>query len=134
MKRPVTSFRQVCMNGHRRGELPHLPVSHQFPSWRRIMTEQRPPFPPFTRETAIQKVRGAEDAWNTCDPQRVALGYTVDSKWRNRAEIFEVLPLLLRPIEFVGRLAVITACVRLHDARIHGKSLALDETHRHRSD
>src|ERR1700730_9419502 len=42
--------------------------------------------------------------------------------------------LLLSPIEFIGRLAVITACVRLHDARIHGKSLAFDETHLHRSD
>jgi nuclear transport factor 2 (NTF2) superfamily protein len=42
--------------------------------------------PPFTRETAIEKVRRAEDAWNTRDPQRVALAYTVDSRWRNRAE------------------------------------------------
>jgi nuclear transport factor 2 (NTF2) superfamily protein len=48
--------------------------------------ESRPPLPPFTRETAIQKVRMAEDAWNTRDPKRVALGYTVDSRWRNRAE------------------------------------------------
>jgi nuclear transport factor 2 (NTF2) superfamily protein len=46
----------------------------------------RPPLPPFTRETAIQKVRMAEDAWNTRDPQRVALAYTPDSVWRNRAE------------------------------------------------
>lgn len=52
------------------------------------MTDSRPPFPPFTRETAIQKIRGAEDAWNTCDPHRVASGYTIDCKWRNRAEIF----------------------------------------------
>lgn len=48
--------------------------------------EARPPFPPFNRETAMQKVRLAEDAWNSRDPQRVALGYTIDSKWRNRAE------------------------------------------------
>jgi uncharacterized protein len=48
--------------------------------------ETRPPLPPFTRETAIQKVRLAEDAWNTRDPKRVALAYTVDSRWRNRAE------------------------------------------------
>jgi nuclear transport factor 2 (NTF2) superfamily protein len=48
--------------------------------------ESRPPFPPFTRETAIQKVRMAEDAWNMRDPQRVALAYTPDSRWRNRAE------------------------------------------------
>ena len=47
---------------------------------------QRPPLPPFTRETAAQKVRLAEDAWNTRDPQRVALAYTVDTVWRNRAE------------------------------------------------
>jgi nuclear transport factor 2 (NTF2) superfamily protein len=46
----------------------------------------RPPFPPFTRETAIQKVRMAEDAWNTRDPERVALAYTIDTQWRNRAE------------------------------------------------
>jgi nuclear transport factor 2 (NTF2) superfamily protein len=48
--------------------------------------EPRPPFPPFTRETAAQKVRMAEDAWNNRDPQRVALAYTADSRWRNRAE------------------------------------------------
>ncbi|HET7607853.1 MAG TPA: nuclear transport factor 2 family protein [Gammaproteobacteria bacterium] len=46
----------------------------------------RPPFPPFTPETAAQKVRMAEDAWNTRDPQRVALAYTPDSVWRNRSE------------------------------------------------
>lgn len=45
----------------------------------------RPPLPPFIRETAIRKVRMAEDAWNTRDPERVALAYTVDSRWRNRA-------------------------------------------------
>lgn len=48
------------------------------------MTEQRPPFPPFTEETARQKVQAAEDAWNTRDPHRVALAYTADSEWRNR--------------------------------------------------
>ena len=47
--------------------------------------DQRPPLPPFTRETAIQKVRMAEDAWNSRDPQRVSLAYTIDSRWRNRA-------------------------------------------------
>lgn len=46
----------------------------------------RPPLPPFTRETAAQKVRAAEDAWNGRDPARVALAYTEDSRWRNRAE------------------------------------------------
>ncbi len=49
-------------------------------------TETRPPLPPFTRETAIQKVRMAEDGWNSRDPQRVSLVYTQDSQWRNRAE------------------------------------------------
>ena len=47
----------------------------------------RPPFPPFTEETAARKVRLAEDAWNTRDPSRVALAYTNDSQWRNRAEL-----------------------------------------------
>ena len=51
-----------------------------------INTEVRPPLPPFTRETAAQKVRMAEDAWNSRDPERVALAYTPDSQWRNRAE------------------------------------------------
>jgi nuclear transport factor 2 (NTF2) superfamily protein len=46
----------------------------------------RPPLPPFDRQSAIQKVRMAEDAWNTRDPERVSLAYTVDSRWRNRAE------------------------------------------------
>ncbi|MCR4377479.1 MAG: nuclear transport factor 2 family protein [Rhodospirillales bacterium] len=52
------------------------------------MTEPsaRPPLPPFTRETAVQKVRMAEDAWNTRNPERVSLAYTQDSRWRNRAE------------------------------------------------
>jgi uncharacterized protein len=48
--------------------------------------ESRPPFPPFTHETATQKVRMAEDGWNNRDPEKVALAYTVDSQWRNRAE------------------------------------------------
>lgn len=46
----------------------------------------RPPLPPFTADTAREKVRLAEDAWNSRDPARVALAYTVDSRWRNRAE------------------------------------------------
>lgn len=48
--------------------------------------ETRPPLPPFTRDTAIQKVRLAENGWNTRDPHRVALAYTPDSQWRNRSE------------------------------------------------
>jgi nuclear transport factor 2 (NTF2) superfamily protein len=46
----------------------------------------RPPIPPFNQETAIQKVRLAEDSWNTRDPAKVSLGYTLESRWRNRAE------------------------------------------------
>jgi nuclear transport factor 2 (NTF2) superfamily protein len=49
-------------------------------------TATRPPLPPFTRETAIQKVRLAEDGWNSRDPEKVAFAYTIDSRWRNRAE------------------------------------------------
>ena len=48
------------------------------------MDEERPPLPPFSRESALQKVQAAEDGWNTCDPRRVALAYTEDSAWRNR--------------------------------------------------
>ena len=48
--------------------------------------QPRPPFPPFTRETAMQKVRMAEDGWNNRDPEKVALAYTPDSQWRNRNE------------------------------------------------
>ena len=50
--------------------------------------QPRAPFPPFAPETAAQKVRMAEDAWNTRDPQRVSLAYTPDSVWRNRSEFF----------------------------------------------
>ena len=46
----------------------------------------RPPLPPFTEETAVQKVRMAEDAWNGRDPEKVSLAYTPDSKWRNRSD------------------------------------------------
>jgi hypothetical protein len=48
------------------------------------MSQTRPPFPPFTLETARQKVQAAEDAWNSRDPERVALAYSEDSRWRNR--------------------------------------------------
>jgi hypothetical protein len=51
-----------------------------------MMDKERPPLPPFTAQTAAAKVRGAEDGWNSRDPQRVALAYTPDSQWRNRAE------------------------------------------------
>ena len=52
------------------------------------MSESRPPFPPFDKESAAKKARGAEDAWNGRDPHKVALAYTEDSQWRNRAEFF----------------------------------------------
>ena len=65
------------------------------------MTElTRPPLPPFTHETAIQKVRLAEDGWNSRDPEKVSLAYTPDSRWRNRSEFVngrtEIIALLTR--------------------------------------
>jgi nuclear transport factor 2 (NTF2) superfamily protein len=54
-----------------------------------VMTETRPPLPPFTAETAALKVRAAEDGWNSCNPERVSLAYTVDSFWRNRSEFID---------------------------------------------
>ncbi|MDQ3862103.1 MAG: nuclear transport factor 2 family protein, partial [Actinomycetota bacterium] len=51
--------------------------------------EVRPPLPPFDEQSATQKVKMAQDAWNTRDPEKVALAYTADSKWRNRDEFFE---------------------------------------------
>lgn len=63
-------------------------------------SEHRPPVPPFTHDSAVQKVRLAEDGWNSRDPQRVALAYSVDSQWRNRAEFVtgrdEIIGLLTR--------------------------------------
>jgi uncharacterized protein len=53
------------------------------------MATPRPPLPPFTEDTARQKVQAAEDAWNTCDPERVAQAYSEDSAWRNRHEFFQ---------------------------------------------
>ena len=64
------------------------------------MSEERPPLPPFTAESAAKKVRGAEDGWNSCDPQRVSLVYTPDSRWRNRSEFFEGRPAI---VEFLTR-------------------------------
>ena len=54
-----------------------------------VSSETRPPFPPFSRETAMQKVRMAEDGWNNRDPEKVALAYTADSQWRNRNEFLK---------------------------------------------
>lgn len=50
------------------------------------MEDKRYPVPPFTMETALQKVQAAEDAWNTKDPEKVSLAYTVDTEWRNRTD------------------------------------------------
>jgi nuclear transport factor 2 (NTF2) superfamily protein len=60
------------------------------------MSEDRPPLPPFTRVSAIQKIRAAEDAWNSCDPQRVALAYAENSLWRNRAEFVQGRPAIIQ--------------------------------------
>ena len=84
----------------------------------------RPPFPPFTEETARQKVRMAEDAWNSRDPVKVSLAYTPDSTWRNRSEFF------------VGRDAIVDFLTRKwakeHDYRLikdlwafHGNRIAV---------
>ncbi len=61
--------------------------------------ESRPPFPPFDAESARQKARAAEDAWNSRDPQRVALAYTEDSVWRNRAEFVSGRPAIAAFLE-----------------------------------
>jgi len=64
------------------------------------MSTDRPPLPPFTRESAIQKVRAAEDGWNSCSPERVSLVYTADSRWRNRSEFLQGRPQI---VEFLTR-------------------------------
>ena len=67
------------------------------------MTEQRPPLPPFTEATAIQKVQAAEDGWNNRNPEKVSLAYTIDSQWRNRSEFLsgraEIVDFLTRKWE-----------------------------------
>ena len=64
------------------------------------MSEERPPLPPFDAESAAKKVRGAEDGWNSCDPVRVSMVYTADSRWRNRSEFFQGRPAI---VEFLTR-------------------------------
>jgi uncharacterized protein len=59
------------------------------------MPETRPPLPPFTPETARQKVRAAEDGWNSCNPEKVSLAYTPDSSWRNRSEFMQGRPAIV---------------------------------------
>jgi nuclear transport factor 2 (NTF2) superfamily protein len=66
----------------------------------REVLPMRPPVPPFTEETARQKVQAAEDAWNTRDPERVAAAYTEDSQWRNRDEFLTGRPAI---VEFLRR-------------------------------
>src|SRR5919202_3765901 len=78
--------------------------------------ETKPPLPPFTLETAKTKVQAAEDAWNTRDPERVALAYTEDSQWRNRAEFFsgrEQIKAFLRRIPSVIILRLFIILMRL---------------------
>ncbi|WP_374352818.1 DUF1348 family protein [Chitinimonas sp.] len=65
------------------------------------MSQQtRPPLPPFNRETAIQKVRAAEDGWNNRDPEKVSLAYTAESRWRNRSDFLQGRAEI---VEFLGR-------------------------------
>jgi nuclear transport factor 2 (NTF2) superfamily protein len=82
----------------------------------------RPPLPPFTRETAIQKVRMAEDAWNTRDPERVSLAYTIDSRWRNRTEFLvgrdEIVAFLTRKWRRELDYRLIKEIWAFHDNRI----------------
>ena len=73
----------------------------------------RPPFPPFTLETARQKVRMAEDAWNSRDPERVSLAYTENSTWRNRGEFFAGRPAIVER----GRTAC--SCVPHHASSVY---------------
>jgi nuclear transport factor 2 (NTF2) superfamily protein len=64
----------------------HIAHLRHFSIQRKNAMESRPPLPPFTLESATQKVQSAEDAWNTRDPVRVSLAYTPDTEWRNRAD------------------------------------------------
>ena len=77
--KPFSSFADI----HTPTSTPKLPMTPTSTA----PTSPRPPIPPFTRETAAQKVRLAEDAWNTRESQHVALAYTVDAVWHNRAEV-----------------------------------------------
>ena len=74
---------------------------------------QRQPIPPFTAETARQKVQAAEDAWNSRDPERVALAYSKDSEWRNRDEFF------------IGRAAIKTFLTGKWDRELHYRLMSI---------
>jgi uncharacterized protein len=86
------------------------------------MSEDRPPYPPFTLETALRKVQAAEDAWNSRDPQRVALAYTPDSVWRNRHEFVtgreEIVAFLTRKWERELDYALRKSLWSFHENRI----------------
>jgi uncharacterized protein len=76
----LNSFTQAFHEFRDRGQRRSTPISKE-----KIMSKN-PPSPPFSRDTAIQKVRLAEDGWNSRNPEKVALAYTEESRWRNRAE------------------------------------------------
>lgn len=84
--------------------------------------ESRPPFPPFTAETAAQKVRAAENAWNLQVPEKIALAYSVDSMWRNRAEFLQgreqITAFLQRKWEAELEYRLIKELWTFHDNRI----------------
>jgi nuclear transport factor 2 (NTF2) superfamily protein len=88
----------------------------------RMAEESRPPLPPFTYETAVQKVRMAEDAWNSRDPTKVSLAYSVDSVWRNRSEFIngrkEIVEFLQRKWAKELDYHLIKEVWAFHDARI----------------
>ena len=88
----------------------------------------RPPLPPFDAETAAQKVRMAEDAWNNRDPQKVALAYTIDSVWRNRAEFLTgrdaIVEFLTRKWNKELEYRLIKELWAFHDNRIWIKAVA----------
>jgi uncharacterized protein len=84
------------------------------------MSESRPPLPPFTLETALRKVRAAEDGWNGRRPEAVALAYTPDSRWRNRSEIFQGRPAI---VDFLTR-----KWAREHEYRLIKEIWAFSET------
>jgi uncharacterized protein len=71
----------------------------------------KPPFPPFTLETAIQKARMAENAWNGRDPQAVAMAYTEDSRWRNRSEFIQGRDQILQFLKGTSK-NTISPCVK----------------------
>lgn len=86
------------------------------------LTDSRPPLPPFTRETAIEKIRKAEDAWNSRDPERVSLAYTPDSRWRNRSEFLQgrsaIVSFLRRKWDHEGDYRLIKELWAFNDDRI----------------